>query len=171
MTLLPKKLEPRGAPTPFGLFGVRFHIVEPPPISPVDTPIRFSAGEDNERLLASGWWSVEPTHVWSHGSTGELRLAATEPVSAVAVRVFGNPSVVAQTVELLLNGQSLGVHPVTAEGARRIRLDVAGIWHGEGQENMLLLRPSASARVGADPRELGIALVDLELSAGGGGER
>lgn len=130
---------------------------------PLHTMFRTRTGMDGAvgSILAGGWWFPEAEHVWSAGRAG-LALGCSARVSAIRLTVHGNPVLDGQRLAVEVNGRQvadamLSGTPAVVEAA------VSDAWRQAGAPNAVGLVPSASCRVGADPRELGFALIAVEL--------
>ncbi|WMS40864.1 glycosyltransferase family 2 protein [Acuticoccus sp. MNP-M23] len=115
---------------------------------------------ENAELLGAGWYQFEPTFIWSRGVKSEVRLSSMDSISALVVDMRPNPVVKNQSCTISVNGMVVAEGPLSG-GA--ISADVGHLWRKGGQDNMVHIQPSASASVGGDPRDLGVALVSIQL--------
>ncbi|MEM8552250.1 MAG: glycosyltransferase family 2 protein [Pseudomonadota bacterium] len=117
-----------------------------------------SAGADEAGdLLGPGWYGFEAAFTWSRGRSSELNIRVAEPVQTLRLDLQANPAVTAQTIQVTINGADCYAGPVGA-----LELDVGAVLQ-PGETNTVMLHPNRSARPGADPRDLGVALVSIEL--------
>ncbi|MEM0907451.1 MAG: glycosyltransferase [Pseudomonadota bacterium] len=128
----------------------------------VGDTIKFNkqTAAENAELMGAGWYQFEPTFVWSRGQLSEVRIASEDKVSTLTFDLRPNPAVPGQSVEIIVNGQHLTEKPVGGEASAA----VGHLWRGGGRDNVIAFRPSTSANVGDDPRDLGLALVSIALS-------
>ncbi|WP_420393489.1 hypothetical protein [Acuticoccus sp.] len=76
-----------------------------------------------------------------------------------------NPAVPGQTMAVRINGEWAGEHAAGGGDVCPVVVPLVGsAWRSGGATNRITLHPSASSRVGADERNLGVALVSTELS-------
>lgn len=125
------------------------------------TTLRFNkatAGE-NAELLGVGWHDFEPSFTWSKGQHSDVRIASREVISSLIIDMGPNPAVPGQTISLSINGTMVHEGPVAPD----TKVDVGHLWLVGGQDNVITMRPSRSAAVGDDPRDLGFALVSIKL--------
>ncbi|GAB5375194.1 MAG: hypothetical protein AcusKO_16560 [Acuticoccus sp.] len=125
----------------------------------VGATLRFNkAAGENAELMGVGWYNFEPSFTWSRGQHSDVRIATTETVTSLIFDMGPNPAVPGQTLTISVNGTMVREGPVVPD----TKVDVGHLWR-IGQDNVVTLRPSASATVGDDPRDLGFALVSIKL--------
>ncbi|MEM8853481.1 MAG: glycosyltransferase family 2 protein [Pseudomonadota bacterium] len=115
-------------------------------------------------VLGHGWWPAESTHIWSRDLFSELRLASLASVTSITVTLRRNPFVDEQDVRCVLNGFTVMETAVQPGTGGRVTIPVGNTWKAGGQLNKLNLQPSVAAQPPGDHRNLGVALVELELS-------
>lgn len=127
--------------------------------------LTFSRSEagTSQRYMEAGWHGFDGAHAWTREKTASLRLASEAPIAELQLLVRANPALAEQRLEVRLNRTV--VHEGQIGGVRERWLTIATghAWRGRGIANRLFLTVSAVARVGADPRALGVALAELRL--------
>ncbi|MEM7693967.1 MAG: glycosyltransferase [Pseudomonadota bacterium] len=115
---------------------------------------------ETTELLGSGWYQAEASHTWSQGMISDVRVATADGLSDLVIDMRPNPVVRGQTVSVTINGHERYNGAV----AGAVKLSVGDVWYDGGRANTIAFRPSASANVGSDPRDLGIQLVTMKLA-------
>jgi hypothetical protein len=152
-----------GGTAAFALTGVEFEIERRTLALARGTPVETNATMDRALagILGSGWWSLEPDHVWS-AARGELRLASADGVDSLQLTVRGNPALKGQRLTVEVNGTPLQDVALGSSGDI-VEVDLGRCWRPGGAVNTVALVPSVCSTVGADRRELGVALRAIEL--------
>jgi hypothetical protein len=145
----------------------------------VEEEIVFGQGSGAERLLGRGWWSLEPTGVWTDGESASLvlKLPADEPGDVelvLAVDPFVTPEHPELEVEVSAGGRQLGRRVFRhrrglfgrGKGHRPIRVVVPPSARHETGRVVLELRlrdPASPLALGLsdDSRRLGLHLRSL----------
>ncbi|MEM6761994.1 MAG: glycosyltransferase family 2 protein [Pseudomonadota bacterium] len=118
-----------------------------------------SVAHENADLMGAGWYQFEPTFVWSRGMLSEVRVSSEFRITRLGFDIRPNPGITGQNCAVLLNGTVVADGPVASAKA----IEVGNVWRTGGRDNVIAFKPSASASVGSDPRDLGIALVSIEI--------
>lgn len=119
--------------------------------------------ETGHDLLVSGWHDVEGTHVWSK-EVGLLRISTRGPVEQLRFTLRANPVTERrQRLSVRVNDTEVAEVALGAGGDEEIVVPVGRVWRIGAGSNQVALVPSVATTAGNDPRQLGIALVALEL--------
>ena len=139
------------------------------------TKVSFGLDGNSERFRESGWSKTEEKFTWSEGAAATLRLRISPsdgPVTLkmVATALAREPEMPFQPVEVEGNGKKIadwqiGGDPVALTAAIPPELTKAG-----GELTITFKTPKATSPkalgINADPRVLGICVLNLELSKG-----
>src|SRR5713101_832913 len=136
------------------------------------TKVSFGAGGKSEPLRVSGWSGTEPQFTWTVGTSAVLamRVSPTPDHVVLKMNLTGftkDPELPFQPVEVYVNEQKVADWQVAgrpAEFSATIPQEMTG---SGGLLRITLKIPKAVSPkelgLGADPRVLGVACVDLEL--------
>lgn len=148
----------------------------PTPLAPyhVGDRIDFARTGYPERYFTRGWSSPESWGTWTNGEIAELRLQPTKPHGALELvteaRAFVGPSLPAQVVDVMVNGNAVAQLTFESPDAveKRLRLPLSAV-KPEGDIILTFRVPTAKspAELGmsSDPRQLGIGVISARLQS------
>lgn len=138
--------------------------------------LRFRGAGARDDVLDSGWWFAEDFGTWSRGGFSRLRFALDTPIDGPAQLSVGVRAPIAEAhptvrVDVIVNDHRVSRFtldsetPATTHG---VRIPAEAIAGRTGVEVAFVVSPTAiPAELGLapDPREIGIGLGELVLSA------